>query len=50
MPFLIRICVEIGACDPLRKSILRELTCEDCELNMDEVRTVLVNGNRIQGR
>jgi hypothetical protein len=44
-----RICAEINACDPVFKKHVRELTCDDCKLNMDDVRRHLTNGEIIKG-
>jgi hypothetical protein len=46
----LRICAEVEACDPLKKMIARELTCDDCKLNMDEVRRILNNSDLVKGK
>jgi hypothetical protein len=45
----LRICAEVEACDPLKR-IARELTCDDCKLNMDEVRRILNNSDLVKGK
>jgi hypothetical protein len=47
--FLYRICEEVQACEPAMKKMVREMTCEDCELNMDDVRVRLTAPARITG-
>jgi hypothetical protein len=39
----------VQACEPILKKMVRELTCDDCKLNMNDVRRHLTNDDQVRG-